>query len=442
MDALLASVAAIPDRAALLDFLAEFPSFEIFKSNYALGLFLETLLAAHPDCSDAVWAELTRRYDADPSTGCLRVLVAACVPVDDTIGLLSAAVGARFIPDALLELSNPRLPSGLEAAPRRLARLACADDCVPLATNLLEEATRLAHGRAHALLAEFLAGTRQATTPPSYLVPGLTYQSHHAVLLCALVVAAVPTSADAYGADLMNSIHPSAADHAAGEDVVKTILGVDCAPDARARAALRLLAPLPASVQAAISERHAASVFRPMLLAAAGGIETILTPLLGPPHPTEGEIDGDLQSQSTCGIYGCRMMTCICYDDHPDEDTVPFILDTPTTNMDWFHGQCLRCGHRIECASHAYRYPMPVTGWAGCYCGRDCAEACAIELEPESVEYRAPRADAADVSRGGDAQWDDVMRQRCLTATARDALEDRLDRVDALLSLLGLADRP
>lgn len=76
--------------------------------------------------------------------------------------------------------------------------------------------------------------------------------------------------------------------------------------------------------------------------------------ILGPLNKSEGCI-------GRCGKYGCRMFTCLEYENDESE-----------YDVDWFVGHCMECNISIENRRWAVRKPVPKGGWIGCYCSTVC----------------------------------------------------------------------
>ena len=69
---------------------------------------------------------------------------------------------------------------------------------------------------------------------------------------------------------------------------------------------------------------------------------------------------------------GCRMLTCIEFEDFldPSEEIVYDYSEYKPT--DWFTGHCQVCHLRIRRPAHAIRMPLEHGGWRGCYCSEKC----------------------------------------------------------------------
>jgi hypothetical protein len=83
--------------------------------------------------------------------------------------------------------------------------------------------------------------------------------------------------------------------------------------------------------------------------------------------PVNVQVNDQLHVDDVCSIYGgCRMFTCNCfegsaYDISEDRDNF------------WFVGYCKTCLDRIQNLRTAFRVPLPIGGWVGCYCSPECA---------------------------------------------------------------------
>lgn len=70
---------------------------------------------------------------------------------------------------------------------------------------------------------------------------------------------------------------------------------------------------------------------------------------------------------------GCRMLTCTCISDTPDEEE----FDVPI--FSWFTGNCEVCKISITKPNYCMRLPLDKGGWIGCFCSSNCAISCANE---------------------------------------------------------------
>ena len=89
----------------------------------------------------------------------------------------------------------------------------------------------------------------------------------------------------------------------------------------------------------------------------------------GPENPRE--IKGIIQ---TCNgalsirkSKSCRMLTCNCIQESPDDD------NWELKKLNWFKHKCDACSKKILKAAHAIRLPLDRGGWIGCYCSQHCA---------------------------------------------------------------------
>jgi hypothetical protein len=86
-------------------------------------------------------------------------------------------------------------------------------------------------------------------------------------------------------------------------------------------------------------------------------------------HNEDQEID-------ECDKYGgCRMFTCIEFENGEFEDVMNYI------DHDWFKGYCDECESEIAKRHFAVRCPLKDGGWKGCY----CSFLCVTNKEPEII---------------------------------------------------------
>ncbi len=90
--------------------------------------------------------------------------------------------------------------------------------------------------------------------------------------------------------------------------------------------------------------------------------------------PANAIVDSDLADDDGLDrkYGGCRMLTCIEFEDFldPSEEIVyDYSEYTPT---DWFTGHCQVCHLKIRRPAHAIRMPLEHGGWRGCYCSEKC----------------------------------------------------------------------
>jgi hypothetical protein len=84
--------------------------------------------------------------------------------------------------------------------------------------------------------------------------------------------------------------------------------------------------------------------------------------ILGPCHPKMGPYTLDSESTDPCLRYGgCRMMTCVEFEDDEDEDD--------GSNF-WFTGVCNHCSREIPFIHWAFRVALEHGGFQGCYCSK------------------------------------------------------------------------
>ena len=102
---------------------------------------------------------------------------------------------------------------------------------------------------------------------------------------------------------------------------------------------------------------------------------TILFNVLGPVNTFIGP-DGDATESTVCK-YGCRMLTCQCYNDDDagfESDEEYGIDEREENSTSWFAGACWTCDSRIPRACYALRRPVDTGGWRGTYCTVRCLE--------------------------------------------------------------------
>lgn len=85
-------------------------------------------------------------------------------------------------------------------------------------------------------------------------------------------------------------------------------------------------------------------------------------------------VDADLANdESECCKYGgCRMFTCIEFEDFLDPSDNIIYKPEEYSTKDWFTGACQFCHLRIRRLWHAIRKPLDHGGWKGCYCSAKC----------------------------------------------------------------------
>lgn len=70
-----------------------------------------------------------------------------------------------------------------------------------------------------------------------------------------------------------------------------------------------------------------------------------------------------------CRNGGCRMFTCVEYEDEDDEENLRF---THPELIEWFTNSCDSCQNTEFKKHEAVR--MPIGGWKGCYCSWECVK--------------------------------------------------------------------
>ena len=73
-----------------------------------------------------------------------------------------------------------------------------------------------------------------------------------------------------------------------------------------------------------------------------------------------------MYNNSFCTKFGCRMLTCNCFEGIDNE------TDYKDEKADWFTGNCSKCLLRLKSRAHAYRKPLIGGSWIGCYCSSKC----------------------------------------------------------------------
>jgi len=90
--------------------------------------------------------------------------------------------------------------------------------------------------------------------------------------------------------------------------------------------------------------------------------------------PANAIVDSDLAGTNDLDYKygGCRMLTCIEFEDFLDPSKEIVYDYSEYKPTDWFTGHCQVCHLRIRRPAHAIRMPLEHGGWRGCYCSEKC----------------------------------------------------------------------
>jgi len=93
--------------------------------------------------------------------------------------------------------------------------------------------------------------------------------------------------------------------------------------------------------------------------------------------PVNTLVSDRLDMDHKCSDYGgCRMFLCTCMEGNK-------YLDYEDCDSDWFYHMCQWDMKFIPSRSWAWRIPLPIGGWRGCYCSEECARnAASTVVEP------------------------------------------------------------
>ena len=93
--------------------------------------------------------------------------------------------------------------------------------------------------------------------------------------------------------------------------------------------------------------------------------------------PVNTLVNDRLDIDHKCSNYGgCRMFLCTCFEGNK-------YLDFEACEPDWFHQVCQWDMKIIPSRAWAWRIPLPIGGWKGCYCSVECAlNDCSTVVEP------------------------------------------------------------